>query len=259
MDAFPGSEPELMARRAASFGGSAAAYARERPDYPDAAVRWALEPVAGRGSLRVLDLAAGTGKLTQVLLRNGVDAADVVAVEPDAAMRDELRRRVPGVRAAGGSAESIPLGDGTVDAVVVGQAMHWFDLDRALPEIHRVLADGGVLAGLWNTDDDRVPWVAEMKRAACGSVSFLNWRPKALPETEWFPGVERAEFPHGQRRTAESMVATIGTHSHLLVMQDAEREAVLGRVLEHLRATPETAAGEFELPIVTLAVRGPRA
>ncbi|MES9540166.1 MULTISPECIES: class I SAM-dependent methyltransferase [unclassified Actinomadura] len=257
-DAFPGSDPALVARRAASFGGEAAAYAKERPDYPDAAVRWALEPVAGRGRLRVLDLGAGTGKLTQVLLRTGVDAAGVVAVEPDAAMLAELRRRVPGVRALRGSAEAVPLEDGAVDAVLVGQAMHWFDPDRALPEIHRVLAEGGVLGGLWNTDDDRVPWVAGLKRVARSSVSASNWRSKTLPETRWFPGFERAEFPHAQRRTAESLAATVGTHSHMLVLDAEERAAALGRVLEYLHGTPETAEGEFDLPIVTLAARAPR-
>ncbi|MFI0479916.1 class I SAM-dependent methyltransferase [Actinomadura sp. 9N215] len=258
-DAFSESDAGLRARRAASFGGSAAAYAEQRPDYPDAAVRWALEPVAGRAPLRVLDLAAGTGKLTEVLLRVGVDAADVVAVEPDAAMLDELRHRVPGVRAVRGNAEEIPLRDGTVDAVVAGQAMHWFDLDRALPEIHRVLADGGVLAGLWNSDDDRVPWVAELNRVSRTKVSLSDLRPQTPPGTAWFPEFERGDFPHAQRRTAESLAATIGTHSHMLVLDDAEREAAMGRLLTFLRARPETAEGEFELPIVTLAVRARRA
>ncbi|OLT19751.1 methyltransferase type 11 [Actinomadura sp. CNU-125] len=244
-----------MARRAASFGGSAALYAAERPDYPVAAVRWALEPLAGRTPPRVLDLGAGTGKLTGVLLRDGLAPADLVAVEPDPAMLDELRRGFPDVRALRGGAEEIPLGDGAVDAVLVGQAMHWFDLDRAMPEIHRVLAPGGVLAGLWNLDDDRVPWVAGMKEVSRSSVSLRRWRPKTVPETRWFPVVERAEFPHVQRRTAESMTATVGTHSHVLVLDEAERGEVLGRVLEYLRGTPETAAGEFALPIVTTAVR----
>ncbi|WP_242911114.1 class I SAM-dependent methyltransferase [Actinomadura terrae] len=251
-----GFEYALIARRAVSFGDSAAAYAEERPDYPDAAVRWVLEPVAGRAPLRVLDLGAGTGKLTGVLLRVGLDAADVVAVEPDPAMLDELRRRVPGVRALAGGAEEIPLEDGSVDAVVAGQAMHWFDFDRALPEIHRVLAPGGVLGGLWNRDDQTVPWVAEMKRVARSSVSFEKGSPNPLLETEYFPEFERAEFPHAQRRTAESMAATIGTHSHVLVLDEAEREALMARLLEYLRATPETAEGEFDLPMVTLAVRG---
>ncbi|WUI03075.1 class I SAM-dependent methyltransferase [Spirillospora sp. NBC_00431] len=260
IDSISEGDGGLRARRAASFGGSAAAYAAQRPDYPDAAVRWALEPVAGRSPLRVLDLAAGTGKLTEVLLRIGVDAADVVAVEPDAAMLAELRRRVPGVRAVRGSAEEIPLRDGTVDAVVAGQAVHWFDLDRALPEIHRVLADGGVLAGLWNTDDDRVSWVAELNRVSRTSVSARSNPPlEKLPATEWFPGFERGEFAHAQRRTAESLAATIGTHSHMLVLDDAEREAAMRRLLTYLRATPETAEGEFDLPIITLTLRGLRA
>ncbi|WP_344891607.1 class I SAM-dependent methyltransferase [Actinomadura meridiana] len=258
VDEFSDGDPELRARRAVSFGGNAAAYAEERPDYPVAAVRWALEPVADRRPLRVLDLAAGTGKLTGVLLRSGVDVANLVAVEPDPAMLAELRRRLPQVRAVEGAAERIPLGDGTVDAVVVGQAMHWFDLDRALPEIHRVLADGGVLAGLWNTDDDRVPWVAEMRRVSRSGVPSVGDGLKPLDLGEWFPGFERADFPHAQRRTAESMAATVGTHSRVLVLDDAERAAVMARLLGYLRATPET-EGEFDLPIVTLTVRARRA
>ncbi|WP_199747616.1 class I SAM-dependent methyltransferase [Actinomadura sp. WAC 06369] len=253
-DAFPDSDPGLVARRAASFGGGAAAYAAERPDYPVAAVRWALEPLGGRPP-RALDLGAGTGKLTEVLLRDGLRPEDVVAVEPDPAMLGELRRGLPDVRVLRGGAEDIPLGDASVDAVLVGQAMHWFDLDRALPEIHRVLAPGGVLAGLWNLDDDRVPWVAGLKEAARSTVSLRRWRPKSVPPTRWFPEIERAEFPHAQRRTVDSMAATVGTHSHVLVLDAAERDELLGRVRDYLRGRPETAAGEFDLPIVTAAVR----
>ncbi|TDD84907.1 class I SAM-dependent methyltransferase [Actinomadura rubrisoli] len=257
-DAFPDSDPGVVARRAASFGKSAAAYARQRPDYPDAAVRWALEPVAGRAPLRVLDLAAGTGKLTEVLLRIGLDPSDIIAVEPDTAMLGELRRRFPSVRALEGRAEAIPLDDGAVDAVLAGQAMHWFDLDRALPEIHRVLAPGGVLAGLWNRDDDRVPWVAEMGRLSRNTASFGEWRPRELPKTAHFPAFERADFAHAHRRTADSMVATIGTQSHMLILDEPERETVVNRLLGYLRATPETAEGEFDLPLITLAARALR-
>src|SRR6202034_921579 len=119
-------------------------------------------------SLRVLDLGAGTGKLTAVLLGLG---AQVTAVEPDAAMLGELRRGLPAVRALPGSAERIPLPDASVDAVLCGQALHWFDLSRALPEIARVLVPGGALGGLWNSDDDRVPWVAGLQEAAEGAAS----------------------------------------------------------------------------------------
>ena len=119
-----------------SFGAAASAYAEHRPDYARAAVRWALEPAPGS---RVLDLGAGTGKLTADLVELG---ADVVAVEPDPAMLAELRRALPTVYAAAGSAESIPLPDSSVDAVLAGNAMHWFDMDVAGPEIARVWRPG---------------------------------------------------------------------------------------------------------------------
>ncbi|GIH99288.1 class I SAM-dependent methyltransferase [Planobispora takensis] len=251
--AFGDIDPEALSLRASSFGGQAAAYARERPGYPDAAVRWSLEPVSGPARPRVLDLGAGTGKLTESLLRLG---ADVVAVEPDPAMLAQLHTGLPSVRAMRGSAEEIPLPDASVEAVLVGQAMHWFDLDRALPEIRRVLAPGGVLAGLWNLDDDRISWVRGLKEVARSTVSFRQWHPGTGPlEGRGFRVVERAEFAHGQRRTAESMAATIATHSHALTLPEAERTELLARVLGYLRSTPETADGEFELPIVTVAVR----
>ncbi|MGH3388788.1 MAG: class I SAM-dependent methyltransferase, partial [Actinomadura sp.] len=228
-------------------------YADERPDYPDAAVRWALEPVAG--APRVLDLAAGTGKLTGVLLRGGTPADRIVAVEPDPQMRAEFRHRVTGVAPLAGSAEQIPLPDGSVDAILVGQALHWFDLDRAVPEMRRVLAPGGVLAGLWNLDDDRVPWVAGLQQVAEESRSAGGWRRRPLPGSTRFPTAERAEFPHVHRRTAESLAATIGTHSHALILDDAERAELLGRIRDYLRSRPETRSGEFDLPMVTLALR----
>jgi SAM-dependent methyltransferase len=256
MTASPDTPAEINARRASSFGGQAAAYAAERPGYPDAAIRWALEPVAARTPLRVLDLAAGTGKLTQGLLRTG---AEIVAVEPDRAMLAELHRLLPDVRALAGTAERIPLGDGSVDAVVVGQAIHWFDPERAFEEIARVLAPGGVLAGLWNHEDDRVPWVRGLQEVSKSGISFSRWqdRPRLQPSPQ-FPALEHEDFPNVQRRTAESMAGTVGTHSHALVMSDGERAELIDRVRAYLRATPETANGEFDLPLVTQAVRGVR-
>ncbi|WP_436761243.1 class I SAM-dependent methyltransferase [Streptosporangium sp. V21-05] len=249
-------DPEVLATRASSFGSQAEAYARERPDYPDAAVLWALEPVRGREPLRVLDLAAGTGKLTTVLSRY---VADVVAVEPDPAMLGELRRLLPGARAMAGTAEEIPLPDGSADAILVGQALHWFDLDRALPEMVRVLAPGGVLAGLWNLDDDEVPWVNDLKEVSKSPVSFRRWRPESiLREGPLFPVIEYTRFPHSQRRTVESMVATIRTHSHVLTLSEAERTELTDRVTGYLRSIPETAGGEFDLPITTVTVRAVR-
>ena len=162
-------DADEWARRGSSFGSVAAAYAEHRPGYPVAAVRWCVAPV-GRdiGSLRVLDLGAGTGKLTALLAELG---AEVTAVEPDTAMREELARQLSSARALAGSAEQIPLPDASVDAVLCGQSMHWFDLSRALPEISRVLVPGGTLGALWNSDDDRVPWVAGLQDTAGGAAS----------------------------------------------------------------------------------------
>ena len=249
-----------------SFGAAAAAYAEHRPGYAEAAVRWALEPVRDGRPVRVADVGAGTGKLTATLIGLG---AEVTAVEPDPQMLAELRRAMPGARSVPGSAEEIPLPDASLDAVLAGQAMHWFDMNRALPEIARVLRPGGMLAGLWNVDDDRVGWVAglaEMSKRK-SSVTLTTWRGSAAKSrqeqllgeaSDLFSAAEVGEFGHGQVRTADSLLATIGTHSHLLVMEEAERTRLLARVGDFLRSQPETAHGEFTLPMVTVGLRARR-
>ncbi len=255
--------PALAAqlRRACSFGAAAAQYARHRPGYCEAAVRWCLAPVSGSRPVRVADLGAGTGILSGALARLG---ADVVAVEPDQAMLAELRRRLPGVRAVEGSAEALPLPAHSVDAVLCGQAMHWFDLDRALPEIARVLAPGGVLAGLWNLDDDRVGWVAGLAAISKSRTTLSRWR--AIPDagtergvlragSSWFAPVEEGEFGNGQPRSAESLVAAIATTSRMLVLEETERARTLAAIRDYLHRQPQTSAGEFTLPLVTVAMR----
>jgi SAM-dependent methyltransferase len=255
-----------------SFGASAAAYAEHRPGYAEAAVRWALEPVRDRQPIRdrqpvrVADLGAGTGKLTATLAGLG---AEVTAVEPDPQMLAELRRAMPAVRSVPGSAEAIPLPDASLDAVLAGQAMHWFDMDRALPEIARVLRPGGVLAGLWNVDDDRVGWVAGVAEISKrkSSITLTRWRDGEAQSrqerllgagSDLFAAAEVGEFGHGMARTADSLLATIGTHSHLLVMEEAERARLLARTGDFLRSQPETAHGEFTLPMVTVVLRTQR-
>jgi SAM-dependent methyltransferase len=254
-------DTDEWARRGSSFGAVAASYAVHRPDYPADAVRWCVAPV-GRdiGSLRVLDLGAGTGKLTAVLADL---AAEVTAVEPDPAMLGELRRELPSVRSLPGSAEQIPLPDASVDAVLCGQAMHWFDMSRALPEIARVLVPGGTLGGLWNSDDDRVPWVAGLQEAAEGaaSPSLSRRRSEAAsfgPEqfgVALFTPTERAEFANSQLLTADTLVELIGTHSRILIMAPDERARVLAQIRAYLASRPETAEGQFELPMVTSVIR----
>jgi SAM-dependent methyltransferase len=244
-----------------SFGAAANAYAEHRPDYAEAAVRWALERAAGP---RVLDLGAGTGKLTATLASLGVE---VIAVEPDPAMLAELRRALPAVRALSGRAEAIPLPDAGVDAVLAGNAMHWFDMNVAGPEIARVLAPNGILAGLWNVFDNRVGWVAELERIAGSAAigprdTFGSWRSETanahLPDSgssARFGSPEQAEFAHGQRRTADSLVATFTTKARMLVMPEQEREATLGRIRAFLASRPETARDEFTVPLLTGVLR----
>ncbi|MFD7590278.1 class I SAM-dependent methyltransferase [Kitasatospora sp. NPDC059811] len=246
---------------ASSFGAAAAAYAEHRPDYAQDAVRWALEPAPGP---RVLDLGAGTGKLTGVLAALGTE---VIAVEPDPAMLAELRRSLPEVRALSGSAETVPLPDASVDAVVAGNAMHWFDMAVAGPEIARVLAPGGVLAGLWNVMDDQVAWVDGLAQVSGGEAigprdTPAGWRAETtgmhLPKTgaaARFGSPEQEQFPHGQLRTADALVATLATRAGMLVMPEQEREARLGRIRAFLADRPETAQGEFTLPMLTAVLR----
>ncbi|MBB5114016.1 class I SAM-dependent methyltransferase [Micromonospora echinospora] len=253
-------DEDARRRHSSSFGAAATAYAEHRPDYARAAVMWALEPAPGA---RVLDLGAGTGKLTTTLAEV---SGDVTAVEPDPAMLAELRRAAPEVRALSGSAEAIPLPDATVDAVVAGNAMHWFDMAVAGPEIARVLAPGGVLGGLWNVVDDRVDWVAGLA-VVSGSAAIgprdtpASWR--AATATMHLPKIgevrfgspEQEQFPHGQRRTADSLVATLATRAGMLVMPERERMETLDRIRAYLASRPETADGEFTLPMLTCALR----
>jgi SAM-dependent methyltransferase len=249
-------------RRGSSFGAVAAAYDEHRPDYPADAVRWCVAPL-GRdvADLRVLDLGAGTGKLTALLAELG---ADVTAVDPDADMLAALRQQVPSVHVLPGSAEEIPLPDGSVDAVLCGQSLHWFDLPRALPEIARVLAPGGVLGALWNCDDDTVPWVAGLCKVTEGVAAPVLSRRRAETAhfeadqySDLFAPVEHGEFPNALRRTAESLVATFATHSRVLVMEPAERDRLLDQIRAYLASRPET-AGEFDVPMATTTIRSVR-
>ncbi len=236
--------------RARSFGAAAAAYAEHRPGYPAEAVGWALAPVAG-APLRLLDLAAGTGKLTEALLPRG----EVTAVEPDPAMLAELQARLPGVHAVEGSAEAIPLPDASFDAVLAGQAWHWFDADRALAEVARVLRPGGVLAALWN-DDAGVDWVRGLYEAArWDSEGGSPDDEPSLPAHPAFAPDGFARFPNPMSTTVDGLIASLRTRSFALTREPAEREVIFDRIRTYLAARPETASGEFALPLVTDVVR----
>jgi SAM-dependent methyltransferase len=238
---------DLHARRADSFGAQAEAYAEHRPDYPVAAIRWALEPLGTFERLDVLDLAAGTGKLTAGLVAEG---HRVTAVEPNEQMLSELVRRVHDVRALPGHAEHIPVPDQTVDAVFVGTAFHWFDQEKALPEIARVLRPGGVLAALWTEPDLDVAWLAEFEQVAASSVESQRQSPVEIMADPAFGPAEHNVFPHVHRRESpEAVVAWVNTHSRMLVIDDEERAAITDKMIAFLRERPETSNGPIDVPL----------
>ncbi|MBI6911442.1 class I SAM-dependent methyltransferase [Pseudomonas palleroniana] len=139
------------------FSTQAATYAQGRPDYPRQLIGWLGEALGVEPQSTVIDLGAGTGKFTRLL---STLTPALIAVEPIAAMAAQLARSLPDVRLVEGTAESIPLGDATADAVVCAQAFHWFATQAALAQIHRVLKPGGRLGLVWNVRDESVDWVA---------------------------------------------------------------------------------------------------
>jgi SAM-dependent methyltransferase len=239
--------------QARSFDGVAETYQRARPSYPAAAVEWLLGPAPGR---RVVDLAAGTGKLTEVLVAAG---ADVVCVEPLPNMRAQLSAALPEVAVLDGSAEALPLADASADAVCVAQAYHWFDAERALAEIARVLVPVGVLGLLWNLRDDGVPWVRDLTVALRGAGDVLTEarsiaeRPVVHPA---FGSVERREIPNpvpfDRRRLREWASST----SRIAVLDTDGREAALAAVARVVDEHPDVRGrAEFDMPFVTVCVR----
>jgi SAM-dependent methyltransferase len=227
---------------AEGFSRSAEAYERGRPGYPAAALAALLSHLPAGAS--VLDLAAGTGALTRPLLEAGVD---VTAVEPVA----EMRAALPGsVRALEGTAEAIPVGSAEVDAVVVGQAFHWFDGDDALREIHRVLRPAGLLALFWNrrvAEDPvnrAIDQLVDPYRADVPTHRTEEWR-AAFDRTSLFAPLAEHEVPNEQRLDAGGMAARVGSISFIAALDEPERR----RVLERARAI--AGAGTVTVPYRT--------
>lgn len=245
-------QPTSIHRSAAQgFQAGAEAYERGRPEYSHEAVeRLAKELLIIPGS-RILDLAAGTGKLTRLLVGTG---AQIIAVEPVAAMRAKLAGSVTGVEILEGTAESIPLPDGSVDAVTVGQAFHWFDGDRALEEIHRVLRPHGGLGLIWQARDPVRPWMRQLEeiidRADDGHPRFRTheWR-AAFERTRLFTPLEAADYATVQRGDLETFVDRVASISYIAALPDEDRAAVLAEVRELLTTDLELAGADvIELP-----------
>jgi SAM-dependent methyltransferase len=248
-----------LGEQALSFGQAAERYDRIRPTYPPEALRWALESVADGST--VVDLGAGTGLLTRVLLGLGYA---VVPIEPDAGMRTQLDAATPGTRAREGSAEALPVDDGSLDAVVCGQAYHWFDREKAHPELARAIRPGGVFAPIWNIRDESAPWVRQLsvitRQRADGTLnpaSGESIRSEGFgPE---FGPVERAEFRHATTHTADSLVELVKSRSYYLTATPADQTEIEKDVRALAWEHPDLAGKEtFELPYVTVVYRSRR-
>jgi ubiquinone/menaquinone biosynthesis C-methylase UbiE len=209
--------------RARSFGSVAEAYDRGRPAYPADAVAW----LAGGEARVVLELGAGTGKLTRELVDQG---HAVFATDPDEAMLAVLRERVPEVSAKVATAEEIPANDRSVDVVVVAQAFHWFDHEVALPEIARVLKPGGHVALVWNSRDERIPWVRRMG-AILGRQDLDTSSSERLVHSDLFGFMEETAFKHWQEIDRETILDMARSRSSFAVMDESERESHLAEVL----------------------------
>jgi SAM-dependent methyltransferase len=233
---------------ASGFGGQADAYERGRPSYPTEAVEWLVDGLAIGPGRRVLDLGAGTGKLTRMLVTTG---AELVAVEPVAGMRAQFAAVLPDVELLDGTAEAIPLPDASMHAVVAAQAFHWFDPSPALTEIVRVLRPGGGLGMVWNERDESVPWVAELTR-------IIHWdtRQPYKVGTDWraviesdrrFSAVEREKFSFDQTVDADRLVERVTSTSYIAAMTPDERAPIVAETRALVAGFPET----FVLPYVT--------
>lgn len=236
------------AQFAASFGSAAEKYERGRPSYPVDAVEW-LVPRAAR---HVLDLGAGTGKLTALLVDLGLD---VIAVDPSFEMLAQLDVTVSDATSAVGTAEHIPLPDDSVDAVLVAQAWHWVDPAIAVPEVARVLCPGGTLGLVWNVRDERVPWVARLGELIHDSKAEQFLKHPELPG-EPFGTAEMSEFTWQQPFDRAQLLDMVASRSHYITSAVAEQRVILSAV-NHLLDTDEDLAAEptWTLPYRTICFR----
>lgn len=245
-----GSKPLAINDAAArGFERGAEDYEKARPSYPDDAVAFVVEQLELGPARRLLDLAAGTGKFTRLVQPTGVE---IIAVEPVAGMREQLQAVLPDVAVLDGTAEAIPLGDASVDAVTVAQAFHWFDATKALAEIGRVLKPGGGLALIWNVRDETVDWVRQYTeitiRHSGGTpyrrdYSFQRWQEEfdgaRSGSSSLFGELQSRRFRYEQDVDIELVLARASSTSFVSAMSDDARQATLDEIRAMLEAHPE--------------------
>jgi SAM-dependent methyltransferase len=235
---------------ALSFGRNVGDYDRGRPSYPAEAVEWILaqaEPAHPADSL-VVDLGAGTGKFTAALVDRGLR---VVAIEPDAQMRERLTRNLPSVTALEGSGEHLPLDDASAALVTVAQAWHWVDVAATSLEVARVLQPGGVLALVWNIRDAEVDWVARLGEVM-GESEAEKFDSVTPPVDAPLERQAYREFRWVTEMSREQFFAMVTSRSYVITMDEAERDAMLGRLAGLLDEHPDLAGRTtYPMPYVT--------
>jgi SAM-dependent methyltransferase len=229
--------------RARSFETVAQEYERHRPDYPPEAIDWAAAQFGLAEGSRVVDVGAGTGKLTRGLVAAGFDVA---AVEPGGAMLDELRLAVPEAEAHEAPAEAIPLPDASVDAAFAAQAYHWFDRERALAELQRIVRPGGGLALVWNWYDERDPLQKELGELV-GYAGLVPYREPDLPGAPWFRECGRTAVESVETSSPDAVVASLATTSRYVTMEPDERTQRLAEV----KAVASRYGETFDFPRLT--------
>jgi SAM-dependent methyltransferase len=242
--------PRIHDTAAAGFSAGSGAYARGRPSYPADAIEFLTGELGLGPAKKVLDLAAGTGKFTALLVPTG---AEIVAVEPVKQMGDELRAGVEGVEVLEGTAEAIPLPDASIDTVTVAQAFHWFDRGVALVEIARVLRPGGGLALLWNRRDESVPWVRRMSEVlqwhefGHSDYDQVDWA-AVVAETGLFTDVRDHTFTYEHELDRDGLADRVRSISYVAAMDETERERRVKEVIGLVEDKPD----RFPLPYNTL-------
>jgi len=242
--------PSIHPAAANGFASNASDYERTRPGYPASAVDFLVSQLGLRPGVTVADVAAGTGKLTRLLVPSG---ARVVAVEPVAAMRAFLASTSGDVDVVDGTAEQLPLADASVDAITVAQAFHWFDGPRALTSFARVLRPDGTLAVVYNHRDRAVAWLAavnalvEVHRDGTPQQWDGEWV-RAFDGCSDFVFTGRAEFDNPQLLTTTDFIARIRSMSYVGALPDAEQASLLSSIESLIASHPET-AGRRELVI----------
>ncbi|SDQ60930.1 Ubiquinone/menaquinone biosynthesis C-methylase UbiE [Curtobacterium sp. UNCCL20] len=231
-------------QHAQSFGAAADAYERGRPGYPDEVAAWLVPD----GTQRVVDVGAGTGKFTRTLVGR---ATEVVAVEPDAAMRDRLTTVLPDVRALDGTGEAIPLADGSADVVTFAQAWHWVDPRRGATEVARVLRPGGVLGLVWNVRDESLPWAKRLGEVVKRPESLVMDYAAPVVGAPFDDGGTYEQFRWVHEQSRSDLLDMIASRSYVIVRPEAERAAVLRDVADLLDSDPATAGATVSVPYIT--------